>query len=72
MVSPSAEKFLGAPASHFLGRRVNEIFPTGHPLHQVLQIEGDELSEIAAETARYRASPRGEFAFAFPGHRAES
>jgi len=22
----------------------------GHPLHQVLQIEGDELSEIAAET----------------------
>jgi signal transduction histidine kinase len=29
---------------------VNEIFPTGHPLQQVLQIEGDELSEIAAET----------------------
>jgi PAS domain S-box-containing protein len=50
MVSPSAEKFLGAPAGHFLGRRVNEIFPMGHPLHQVLQIEGDELSEIAAET----------------------
>jgi PAS domain S-box-containing protein len=50
MVSPSAEKFLGAPAGHFLGRRVNEIFPTGHPLHQVLQINGDELSEIAAET----------------------
>jgi PAS domain S-box-containing protein len=50
MVSPSAEKFLGAPAGHFLGRRVNEIFPIGHPLHQVLQIEGDELSEIAAET----------------------
>ena len=50
MVSPSAEKFLGAPAGHFLGRRVQEIFPTGHPLHEVLQIEGDELSEIAAET----------------------
>src|SRR5207244_12586832 len=50
MVSPSAEKFLGAPAGHFLGRRVNEIFRTGHPLHEVLQIEGDELSEIAAET----------------------
>jgi len=50
MVSPSAEKFPGAPAGHFLGRRVNEIFPIGHPLHQVLQIEGDELSEIAAET----------------------
>jgi PAS domain S-box-containing protein len=50
MVSPSAEKFLGAPAGHFLGRRVAEIFPIGHPLHQVLQVQGDELSEIAAET----------------------
>jgi PAS domain S-box-containing protein len=50
MVSPAAEKFLGAPAGHFLGRRVNEIFPVGHPLREVLHMEGDELSEIAAET----------------------
>ena len=50
MVSPAAEKFLGAPAGHFLGRRVNEIFPPGHPLHDVLHVQGDELSEIAAET----------------------
>jgi len=50
MVSPAAEKFLGAPAGHFLGRRVNEIFPLGHPLHAVLHVEGDQLSEIAAET----------------------
>jgi PAS domain S-box-containing protein len=50
MVSPAAEKFLGAPAGHFLGRRVNEIFPLGHPLHEVLHVQGDELSEIAAET----------------------
>src|SRR5690348_3484548 len=50
MVSPAAEKFLGAPAGHFLGRRVNEIFPPGHPLHEVLHVQGDELSEIAAET----------------------
>ena len=49
MVSPAAEKFLGAPAGHFLGRRVNEIFPLGHPLHEVLHVQGDELSEIAAE-----------------------
>ncbi|HWZ26738.1 MAG TPA: HAMP domain-containing protein, partial [Verrucomicrobiae bacterium] len=41
MVSPAAEKFLGAPAGHFLGRRVNEIFPLGHPLHEVLHVEGD-------------------------------
>jgi PAS domain S-box-containing protein len=50
MISPAAEKFLGAPAGHFLGRRVHDIFPVGHPLHAVLQIQGDELSEMAAET----------------------
>lgn len=50
MVSPAAEKFLGAPAGHFLGRRLTDIFPVGHPLRQALHIEGDELSEIAAET----------------------
>src|SRR5438309_76564 len=50
MVSPSAEQFLGAPSGQFLGRRVTDIFPPGHPLHDALRIEGDELSEIAAET----------------------
>src|SRR5450432_822530 len=50
MVSPAAEKFLGAPASDFLGRRVTEIFPLGHPLHEALRLEDDELHEIASET----------------------
>jgi PAS domain S-box-containing protein len=50
MISPAAEKFLGAPAGHFLGRRVTEIFPPGHPLCEALHLEGDELSEIASET----------------------
>jgi PAS domain S-box-containing protein len=50
MVSPAAEKFLGAPASNFLGRRVTDIFPAGHPLHAALRLEGDELHEIASET----------------------
>jgi len=49
MISPAAEKFLGAPAGHFLGRRVTEIFPMGHPLRDALHIESDELSEVAAE-----------------------
>lgn len=49
MVSPAAEKFLGAPAGHFLGRRVTEIFPAGHPLQLALHIEGDDLSETASE-----------------------
>jgi PAS domain S-box-containing protein len=50
MISPAAEKFLGAPAGQFLGRRVTEIFPPGHPLHDALHIESDELREVAAET----------------------
>jgi PAS domain S-box-containing protein len=50
MVSPAAEKFLGAPASQFLGRRVTEIFPVGHPLRQALHLEGDALRETASET----------------------
>jgi len=49
MVSPAAEKFLGAPAGQFLGKRVTDIFPAGHPLRQAIHIEGDELSETAAE-----------------------
>src|SRR5258705_2675179 len=50
MVSPAAEKFLGAPAGQFLGRRVTVSFPVGHPLRQALHPEGDELLETAAET----------------------
>ena len=50
MVSPAAEKFLGAPAGQFLGRRITEIFPDSHPLRQALHLEGDALRETAAET----------------------
>lgn len=50
MVSPAAEKFLGAPAGQFLGRRVTEIFPHDHPLRQALHLEGDAFRETAAET----------------------
>lgn len=50
MVSPAAEKFLGAPASQFLGKRVTEIFQPGHPLREALRLESDELTEVAAET----------------------
>lgn len=50
MISPAAEKFLGAAASEFLGRRAADIFPAGHPLHEVLLLEGGELHEIASET----------------------
>jgi len=49
MVSPAAEKFLGAPSGHF-SEADNGYFPAGHPLRQALHLEGDELSETAAET----------------------
>jgi PAS domain S-box-containing protein len=50
MISPAAEKFLGAEAGQFLGRRVTDIFPPGHPLREALHLENDELSEVAAES----------------------
>jgi PAS domain S-box-containing protein len=59
MVSPAAEKFLGAPASQFLGRRVTEIFSAGHPLNEALRLEGDELRELASEAnLETREGPR--------------
>jgi len=42
---PGGGEISGAPAGHFLGRRVTEIFPPGHPLRDALRIESDELSE---------------------------
>jgi signal transduction histidine kinase len=50
MVSPAAEKFLYAPSSNFLGRRVTDIFPAGHPLYAALHLEEGELHEVASET----------------------
>src|SRR5260370_27443994 len=50
MTRPAAQKLRGAPAGHLLGRRVTEIFPPGHPLHEALHVQTDELSEVAAET----------------------
>ena len=50
MISPAAEKFLGAQSGQLLGRRVTEIFPAGHPLRDALHLtESDELSEVASE-----------------------
>jgi PAS domain S-box-containing protein len=51
MVSPSAQKFLGAPSEQFLGLRVAEIFPPGHPLRNALHLEGDTLRPVAAAEA---------------------
>jgi PAS domain S-box-containing protein len=50
MISPAAEKFLGAPASQYLGRRATEIFPPEHPLYDALHLAEGGLHEVAAET----------------------
>lgn len=50
MISPAAEKFLGAPASKFLGRKVTEMFPADHALYDALHLAEGGLHEVAAET----------------------
>jgi PAS domain S-box-containing protein len=50
MISPAAEKFLGAPASQYLGRKATEIFPPEHPLYDALHLAEGGLHEVAAET----------------------
>src|ERR1700730_10682461 len=50
MISPAAEKFLGAPASQYLGRRASEMFPPEHPLYDALHLAEGGLHEVAAET----------------------
>src|ERR1700758_4623609 len=42
MISPAA--------GDFLGRRVTDIFPPGHPLFEALHLDGEQLTEVASET----------------------
>ncbi len=54
LVSPSAEKFIDVDSENLLGRKIEEIFPPGHPLAQALHIgrhgevgsEGTEPVEV--------------------------
>lgn len=43
MASPAVEGFLGQPATEIVGRRASEIFPSHHPLRQVLTLSGEEF-----------------------------
>ena len=47
LVSPSAEKFIDVEAENLLGRKIEEIFPPGHPLALALHIGRN--GEVAAE-----------------------
>jgi PAS domain S-box-containing protein len=58
MVSPAAEKFLGASASGFLGRRAEEIFPPESTLRQALRLNGQQFETVAAAEAQIE-TPQG-------------
>ncbi|HEV2305285.1 MAG TPA: ATP-binding protein [Candidatus Acidoferrales bacterium] len=50
LVSPSAEKFLDVGSENLLGRKIEEIFPAGHPLAEALHIGGaDQASDLHME-----------------------
>src|SRR6202030_567288 len=57
LVSPSEEKFFGGRASELRGLRVSEIFPPGHPIRNVLHINGDEIEPIEGAELMYEAGP---------------
>lgn len=42
LVSPSAEKFLDVGSENLLGRKIGDIFPSGHPLSEALHIGRSE------------------------------
>jgi len=46
LISPSVEKFLGGRPAELSGRRVSEIFPAGHPVRDVLAVDGDEIAPV--------------------------
>lgn len=46
MVSPAAERFLGLPADHLLGRRADDIFPPDHPVRQVVKLNDGEFEPV--------------------------
>ena len=50
LVSPSAEKFLDVGSENLLGRKMDEIFPSGHPLAEALRIgRADQTSDLQTE-----------------------
>lgn len=50
LVSPSAEKFLDVGSESLLGRKMDEIFPSGHPLAEALRIgRTDQTSDLQTE-----------------------
>ncbi|MGH9776415.1 MAG: sensor histidine kinase [Candidatus Acidiferrales bacterium] len=57
LVSPSAEKFLGAKAEALLGRSAGEIFPPGHSLCRALRIENDLIAPVEGAEVELSDAP---------------
>ncbi|HKV27910.1 MAG TPA: ATP-binding protein [Candidatus Acidoferrales bacterium] len=64
LVSPSAEKFIDVDSEHLLGRKIEEIFPPGHPLAQALhigrrgEVDAEGVEPVEVEIAGERGTRR--------------
>jgi PAS domain S-box-containing protein len=56
LVSPSVAKFLGGQAEELRGRRINEIFPAGHPIREALRMQGNEIEPMEGREVRMERS----------------
>jgi PAS domain S-box-containing protein len=51
LVSPSVENYLGQGPEELRGKRVSEIFPSGHAMRSALTISGDEIEPAEGKEA---------------------
>ena len=56
LVSPSVAKFLDGQADELRGRRINEIFPAGHPIREALRMQGNEIEPMEGREVRMERS----------------
>jgi PAS domain S-box-containing protein len=48
LASPSIDRFLGMRNTEIMGRDAGELFPEGHPIREVLQISGNQITPVEA------------------------
>jgi signal transduction histidine kinase len=48
MVSPAVERFLSMPSDQLLGRPVEDIFPSDHPVREAIKLQNNELEPVAS------------------------
>lgn len=48
LVSPAVAKFLGQTPDEIQGKKVSEIFPPRHPIHDALRLDGNDIESVEA------------------------